>query len=363
MRFKKIRKIILLAAASLILVSLILCAVFYLNLSSKDEISKKIFSKEPLKAAVLLYGTEKFFPERLEAFLIYYERESSLLKIVSINPDMVFFDKRKVAKTFKKAFFDTAKKDAKDAVKDFYSNLFPIIGNSFEPDFYINADYETFLTIFESNPEIKSLMQKTDFQNRDLQCLNQLETAQAVTELLNNNIFKNALKLKKYYPQQNAALTKLAVFNLIVHFRFNNAKIMFCDLPVKYGARKRIEPDKENIEKFFSQAYYSFTDTAIKDCSGQIEVRNASGKPRMAEKAAWLLREAKFDVLEWGNFNFLYEKTIIKEYKGNFGAALKMAEIMKCGKVIVSYNSQNLYSASVFTGQDCEIYDKLDKKH
>jgi len=362
MRFKKIGKIVLLSFAALKIISLILLAAYYANLCSKDAMSKKIFSKEPVKLAVLLHGTEKFCPEKLEAFLIYYERGSSLLKIVSVNPDMVFFDKKRIAKTLKKAFFETAKKDIKTAIEDFYSTLFQIINDSFEPDFYINTDYESFLKIFESNPEIQSLAQKSDFKNRDMQCLNQLEIAEAIVKLLNNNIFTNISKLKKYYPPQNAGITKLAAFNFIIDFRLNNAKVMFCDLPVKSGVRRRIEPDKENIENFFSQVYYNFTDISVKDCVGQLEVRNASGKPRMAEKAAWLLREAKFDVLEWGNFNFLYEKTIIKEYRGNFGAALKMAEVINCGKIIISYNPQNVYAASVFPGLDCEIYDKLDKK-
>jgi hypothetical protein len=360
MRVKKLRKIIF-AAAALIIISIVSAAAFYVRLCSKDEISKKIFSKTPIKAAVLLYGTEKLNPGKLEAFLIYYERESGLLKIVSVNSDMVFFDERKIARNFNKTFFDTAKKDAKAAVKNFYSNLFHTLDGVFEPDFYIESDYETFLKTFENNPEIKSLIQITEFKNRDLQCLNQLETAENVVKVLNNGVFSNLLKLRKRYPSQNAPFTKIAAFNLLLHFRFNNAGIMFCDLPVKYG-KKRIEPDRENIEKFFSLVYYALADGGLKESPGRIEIKNASGKLRMAEKAAWLLRDAKFDVLEWGNFPLPYEKTIIKDYKGNFGAALKTAEILKCGKIIASYNPQNFFAESVFIGKDCQIYDKLDKK-
>jgi hypothetical protein len=311
--------------------------------------SKKIFSDAPIKCALLLRGQD-----RLESFLVYYERKSNLLKIISINTDMVFFDKKKIARSLKKTFFDAVKKDAQTASEIFYSNLFSAINNSFEPDFYISADYETLLKIFSSTPELKTLLSQTEFKNRDLQCLNRLETAEIIVNLLNNSVISNILKLNKHYHQKEAGITKLAALNFILHFRFNNARIMFCDLPVKYG-KKRIEPDRENIEKFFSQVYYSFTDIKNTDINGQIEVRNASGKPRMAEKTAWLLRDAKFDVLEWSNFSLPYEKTIIKDYRGNFGAALKVAGILKCGKIITSYDPQTFFSASVFVGKDCQI--------
>jgi hypothetical protein len=349
MRFKKSKKIAVFLAVSFIIISIFSFAAFYAKLCLKDEISKKIFSDKPIKCALLLRAQD-----RLESFLIYYERKSNLLKIISINTDMVFFDKKKIARNLKKAFFDAEKKDAKTASENFYLNLFSAIDNSFEPDFYIGADYGTLLKIFASMPELNALLSQTEFQNRDLQCLSQIEAAEIIVNLLNNRAFSNILKLNKHYPAKGAGITKLAALNFILHFRFNNARVMFCDLPVKY-VKKRIEPDKENIEKFFSQVYYSFTDIRNTDIKGQLEVRNASGKPRVAEKAAWLLRDAKFDVLEWSNFDLHYEKTVIKEYRGSFGAALKAAEILKCGKIITSYSSQNFFASSIFVGRDCQI--------
>ncbi|MDR2191340.1 MAG: LytR C-terminal domain-containing protein [Endomicrobium sp.] len=361
MRFKKAKKILLPFAASAIIILIVLLAAFYINLCAKDEISKKILFKKPLKCAVLLYGSQTLYPERLESFLIYYERKNSIVKIISVNTDAVFFDKRKIARSLKKTFFEAAKKDIKTAVEKFYLNLFSIVDDSFEPDFYISADYETFLKTFEGYPKIKSLVSQTDFTNRDLQCLTQLEIAENIVKLLNGSAFSNIIKLKQYRPNQDEVLTKFAAGNLILHFKFNKVKIMFCDLPVKYG-KKRIEPDRENIKNFFSQVYYKPTDIYLQNGAQKIEVKNASGRPRMAEKAAWLLRDEKFDVLEWSNFSFIYEKTIIKESKGNFGAALKMAKILKGGKIIISYDFQSFYEASVFIGKDCEIYDKLDRK-
>ncbi|MDR1721009.1 MAG: LytR C-terminal domain-containing protein [Endomicrobium sp.] len=65
-----------------------------------------------------------------------------------------------------------------------------------------------------------------------------------------------------------------------------------------------------------------------------IDVKNASQKPRITEKTAWLLRKNNFDVLDWSNFSGNYDKTLIKDYKGNFAQALKIAEILGAGKII-----------------------------
>ncbi|MCA6080344.1 MAG: hypothetical protein LE169_05620 [Endomicrobium sp.] len=47
----------------------------------------------------------------------------------------------------------------------------------------------------------------------------------------------------------------------------------------------------------------------------------------MAEKAAGLLKRNNFDVLDWNNFLVAYNKTLIKDYKGNFTQALKIVGI------------------------------------
>ncbi|MDR3274426.1 MAG: hypothetical protein LBS81_00215 [Endomicrobium sp.] len=51
----------------------------------------------------------------------------------------------------------------------------------------------------------------------------------------------------------------------------------------------------------------------------------------------WVLRANKFDIWDWGNFSVAYDKTLIKDYKGNFTQALNIAEILKTGG-IMSYN-------------------------
>jgi hypothetical protein len=60
---------------------------------------------------ITLYGTEKFLPETLEIYYVYYERKSNLLKILSVNSDIVVFRKKATARSLGYSFFNTAKKD------------------------------------------------------------------------------------------------------------------------------------------------------------------------------------------------------------------------------------------------------------
>jgi hypothetical protein len=287
-----------------------------------------------------------------------------------------------IAKSLKRSFFETAAKDVNLAAANCYMNVFGLVDNTFKSDFYLCADYETFFKIFSADDEIKRLIMKSNFENRDLQCLNQLEIFEQTLKSLNNEAFRNLSRLRKYYKSINTNLSKTAYFNFIMHFRFGRSVVMFADLPAKY-LKTRVEPDKANISKFLSHVYYKqyknssakknaaidspdghHYDTKLNpfNASGSIEIKNASGKPRIAEKAAWLLRDKKFDVLEWSNYNLSYETTLIKDYKGDFAKAMKIAEILRSGKIIVSYDSQTFYSTCVFVGKDCEIYDKYDKK-
>jgi hypothetical protein len=67
--------------------------------------------------------------------------------------------------------------------------------------------------------------------------------------------------------------------------------------------------------------------------------------------------------LGWSNNLYaVYDKTLIKDYKGNFMQALRIAEILKTGKVVVSYNNRSYPDMSIFIGKDCIVYDNLDKK-
>jgi hypothetical protein len=291
---------------------------------------------------------------------VFYERESKLLKIISINPEAVVLKKDVRARSLKYSFYKTAEKDLNLALTNFHQDVFEMTNNYFAPDFYITASFESLLKLAGKNKILKDLISNKSFSDRDLQCLNQLEFGQEILYTLKNRMFSNISSLRKNYNLLDANITKLAFINMIMYFKINDAEIMFFDLPVKH-TKTRAEPDKNNISDMFF-VYYTAVNAETKTLDGLIDIKNASGKPRMAEKAAWKLRENKFDVLEWSNYNTSYEKTIIKDYKGNYGASKEIARVLGGGKVINSYDNKNSLAGSVYIGKDCEIYDKLDKK-
>ncbi len=358
---RKTVKIVIKILLLLFVVSLITAAIVCYNAVKNDELAKKIIADKPLKFAVLLYGNENSFTDKLDILFVSYENDNKLLKVLSVNGDIVVFRKKAKAKSLKSSFYETAKKDHNLAVTNTCTDLFEMLDNSFMPDFYINASYDTFLKIMGNDKFVEDLLKNENFVNRDLECLNALETCELSLSFADKNPLKIIKRIKENYSLLDTNISKTALSCIVLRKKIPRAAIMFCDYPAKYK-KTRVEPDKMNAFDFLYTVYYPQADMEYKEDSGLVELKNASKKPRMAEKGTWLLRQNKFDVLDWSNFPIRYETTIIKDYKGSFAKSLKIAETLKCGKVIVSYDNQTYYNMSVFIGTDCEIYDKLDKK-
>ncbi|MDR2425622.1 MAG: LytR C-terminal domain-containing protein [Endomicrobium sp.] len=356
---KKIKRVLLISNFAVI--SAFLTIVFlFIYFSLTHPLTSALIGNKPIKFVLTFYGTEKFLPETIESYFVLYERENKLLKILSINPEAVVFKKNVKARSLKHSFYATSEKDLNLALTNFYQDIFEMANNSFVPDFYVTASFESLIKLAQNNQKAKDLLSNKNFTDRNLQCLNQIEFAQTILNSFKTSLFSSIGCLRKNYDLLDTNISKLAFTNMIMYFRIHNAEIMFFDLPLKY-AKARMETDKNNIADMLYTIYYPLTNTEPK-IDGLIEIKNASGKPRMAEKAAWKLRENKFDVLEWSNNKTFYNKTLIKNYKGNYGASKKIAKILGNGQIINSYDNKNSFAISVFIGKDCEIYDKFDKK-
>jgi hypothetical protein len=357
---KKTKKILLFTNFALI-IAFFSVIFIYVYFSLTDNLTNKLITEKPMNFSITLYGTENFMPNSLETFYVKYERKTKLIKILSVNTDTVVFRKKAKARSLKYSFFDTAKNDLNLALTNFYHDVFEMTNNSFTPDFYVTASYESLAKFFKNDEFLKKLISTDEFENRDLQCVNQLELAQWVLDTFRKNAFSNIKNIRKNYALLDTSISKLSFANMILYFKFSKAGILFFDLPAKY-TKSRVEPDRDNVIDMLYTVYYPSANTEVTKRGGIVEVKNASGKPRMAEKAAWKLRENKIDVLEWSNFKTRYDKTLIKSYKGSYADALKAVEALGCGTILISYNNRTYYEMSVFVGGDCEIYDKLDKR-
>jgi hypothetical protein len=86
----------------------------------------------------------------------------------------------------------------------------------------------------------------------------------------------------------------------------------------------------------------------------QLDVVNAAGTSRLAQKLTEYLRSKGFDVVEIGTLRDQLEKTLVIDRSGNAGAALRVAEaIGVLPDQVVQKIDRNLYlDVSVFIGKD-----------
>lgn len=86
----------------------------------------------------------------------------------------------------------------------------------------------------------------------------------------------------------------------------------------------------------------------------QVDVLNAAGTTRLAQKLTDYLRSKGFDVVETGNLKEPLEKTLVIDRAGNSEAALRVAEAIGIpSEQVMQKIDRNLYlDVSVFIGKD-----------
>ncbi|GHT43129.1 hypothetical protein AGMMS49921_10290 [Endomicrobiia bacterium] len=350
-----IKNIIKIAVVILGIIFVILLLCIYVHKS--DTIGKEIKNKGDVTFSVLLYGSKKIFPGRLDLYTVLYNKGTNVLKVLSVNTDVVVFKKKEKAISFKAKFNENAKKDLNFAIQKFYLDLHETLESTLETSSYINMSFEMLNAIAGNNKELQSLIAKDSFENKDLESLNRYETIEYFLNLMPYKI----LNIYKNHHFLDTNISRISFVTSVLRFKTLKPILMFCELPVKY-TKTRVEPDKQNIKEFLDTIYCVNVSSQTKTNDILVDIKNASKKPRIAEKLTWVLRDNKFDVLDWSNFSTPYEKTLIKDYKGKFYQALKIAKILETNKVIVSYDNKAYVDIDVFLGRDCIIYDNLDKR-
>ncbi|AKL98379.1 LytR C-terminal domain-containing protein [Endomicrobium proavitum] len=349
---EKLKKYLIAFAAAIIII-----VAAYFTFFRTDPFIKNLMSSDTTRFTLILYGTEKTLPQELNAFLISYEKKSKVLKIVTVNTDVVVLKKRVKAESLKANFNKLAQKDINRAVENCLAELAEITNDNFKADYYIAMDYDVFSEFVDKKQ--KNIIVDISSGSRTFQLFQQLQVAKNVVKKIKSGTLVDFFKARSGYKNFNTNISKKALSWSVLYFDIKKTLIMFCDLPVR-NSHARTITDSQNADAFFEEVY--FPQTNLKDFPNiTIEVRNASKKQRMGEKVSWFLREKKFDVADWSNYPEYYEQTIIKDYKGNFALSLKLAKILGCQNIIISYNKNSYYGAGVLVGADCEVYDKFDK--
>jgi len=119
------------------------------------------------------------------------------------------------------------------------------------------------------------------------------------------------------------------------------------------------EVDRDNLTGLFDKILVSTSTAAAQGPKVRIEVWNASGKTKLAEKITWILRDRGFDVINYGTYGATQKKTLIKDLTGDLRAAQKIAEILSCGEVVTRYDDKRFIDISVTLGEDCNADTKI----
>jgi len=350
---RKVAKVSIFAVFIFTIVGLI----SYSYIVKNNAVVKKLKDKGYVSFSVLLYGTEKIFPERLDAYIFLYDKETNILKILSINSDVVVFEAKEKSKSLKARFSENLKKGTSTAVKNFYCDLRKIIGNTAVTDFYVNMSFEMFNIITERDKKLRLILSRYNFKDKNLESLNRFETVERILYLMSCKIINILINRNSF----DTNISRLSFVLSLLGFRSLKPEIMFSEMPVKY-AYMSVKPDRQNIKEFLNKVYCANSVSQANENDILVDVKNASQKPHVAEKTAWLLRENNFDVLDWSNFSGNYDRTLIRDYKGNFIQALKIAKVLGTGKVVVSYDNKICSDISVFLGNDYTTCDNLGIK-
>ncbi|MDR3330825.1 MAG: hypothetical protein LBS47_01085 [Endomicrobium sp.] len=103
---KKVVKYPIFIVNILVIIVLFLCVCIYKN----ADVSRKIKINNAISFSVLLYGTEKMFPGRLDLYTALYDKKNNILKVLFINTDTVVFRNCKKVKSIKMLFNEYLKK-------------------------------------------------------------------------------------------------------------------------------------------------------------------------------------------------------------------------------------------------------------
>ena len=115
--------------------------------------------------------------------------------------------------------------------------------------------------------------------------------------------------------------------------------------------------DRENCDGLLDKVFPSTGTVVSAGPKVRVEVWNASGKTKLAEYVAWLLRQKGYDVLDWGTFSVRQKKTLIKDLTGDLRSSQKVSDILQCGEVVTRFNAKRFVDISIILGEDCDIAD------
>lgn len=338
---------------------------FLLYFSFTSDILKTVNSGKDID---VLFIYEDFSDEtnvETKFFAAKYNSYDKYIKTVFVDENITVFQKTKKSKTLKEMFVEVEKDKRIVFIKNETEKLFD---GKLNFDFYILLDKKSLETVVEIFSKSKDLKNNTALLNKSLNRDVDVYDGMVCRIKLLNYVYYNSQRivlinlLKCLYDKKLVVQTnfKTKEFLLLYSKIFNGEKIIrFADVPTVYK-RNRIELDSDGMQKIIK--FFEETEHKDEKKDLKIEVLNSTKKSRLAIKAANKLRENSFDVVDWGSSSKKYEFTMIFDLVNNYEKIKNIKNILNCGEIIFRPQERPLTDVSVMLGQDCNIYDKLDRE-
>ena len=344
----------------LLLIVMLLGVLIYISANSK--IIRDFKDGKNINILFVLDDVEH--NETIKFFVAKYNSLNENIKVVFIDEDITILYKTKKARILKDMILEVKAEKQIEFIKTEVEKLFD---NELAIDYCVSLNNETFKNIIEVFSKQKDLennlklfdiiMQKDAYRETNI-----VATIKLLNYIYNNfNRFSFIKFIKELYNKKIVIKTNFKfkdLFLLYAYFLNEDKTIKYADIPT-INRRKRIEIDEKNREKIIS---FINNDTIKYENYLKVEVLNTTDKSRLAIKAVDKIRENNFDVVDWGSSSKKYIFTAIYDLVDNYEKTKQIKDIINCGEVIFKPQERTLVDVSVLLGQDCNIYDKLDRE-
>ena len=352
-----VKKIIIL----LIIVSTVVFIGIYLYLYSKSNVIKSIKQYNDINVLFIIKNNSNKENIKFKLFIIKYSLLDKYIKMFFIDENITILQKIIKSKTLNEMILAVKEDKQIDFTK---SEIEKILDNKLKIDYYVLLDtknLKTIIELFSKEEDIeKNLMLVDNCLNENAGRIKILSSSMKLINYIKTNI--NIISYIKFIKNLKNNIiflkTNFSLKDIFFLYRYlNSGKIIrYADIPTLHKI-KRIEIDEDNKRKLIS----FLNNNDIESNQLKIRIFNATNKSRLALKAVDKLRENNFDVIEWNNSKHKYDLTIIFDSVDNYEQMKKIKKVLGCGEIIFVPNNLLLTDTTIFLGQDCKIYDKLDR--
>ncbi len=327
--------------------------------------AKHIATGRKINVLFVIEQNTKNYPTVLKFIVGQYDSANGRLLFLFVDENISVLKRKTKTKTLKEMFYANPEEERIDFIK---RELYCLFKNKLFIDYYVYADSQalnSFLELFNRSKMDKML--GTGFLDEILSGVHRFNAASAKIKTIKyiiNNLDRNKMTgmVKFLKDNQQSFSTDFKFFDFFTMHRIvcsiNTDEIIFVEVPTVFKRNRR-----ETEAVSFNKVINILNDSSFQKNYSKINLKvlNSSNKSRLADKAVNVLRKNSFDVFYWGNELQKVKSTLILDMVNNHDKAKKISKILGCGEILVLPNPEPFADITVLLGDDCNLYDKLDK--